>query len=106
MVRRELEQRGRDPAGFTIGKRVYLAVDDDAARAREQVLAGLRRIYGGMPGIEDVPVCGTSTDVVRGLQDVRDAGAEMILLNPVGADVADDREQMERLVADVVPHLA
>jgi probable F420-dependent oxidoreductase len=104
-VRRELEQQGRDPEGFRIGKRVYLAVDDDAARARERVLAGLRRIYGGMPGIEEVPVSGAPDDVVRGLRKVQDAGAEMILLNPVGADVAEDREQMERLAAEVVPNL-
>lgn len=104
-LRRELEQQGRDPAGFTIGKRVYLAVDDDPVRARERVLAGLRRIYGQMPGIEDVPVSGTPEDVVRGLREVRDAGAQMIVLNPVGATVTEDREQMERLAADVVPHL-
>ena len=104
-VRRELEKQGRDSAGFTIGKRVYLAVDDDPARARERVLTGLRRTYGAMPGIEDVPVSGTPDDLVRGLLEVRDAGAEMILLNPIGADVAEDREQMERLAADVLPHL-
>jgi probable F420-dependent oxidoreductase len=104
-IRRELDRQGRDPAGFPIGKRVYLAVDDDAARARQTVLEGLRRIYGRMPGIEDVPVSGTAADVVRGLREVRDAGAEMILLNPVGADVDEDREQMERLAAEVVPHL-
>jgi hypothetical protein len=33
------------------------------------------------------------------------AGAEMILLNPVGRDLAEDREQMERLAAKVVPQL-
>jgi alkanesulfonate monooxygenase SsuD/methylene tetrahydromethanopterin reductase-like flavin-dependent oxidoreductase (luciferase family) len=104
-VRRELQAQGRDPEGFRIGKRVYLAVDDDAVRARERVLAGLRRIYGGMPGIEDVPVSGTPEDVVRGLNQVKDAGAEMILLNPVGANIIEDREQMERLAADVVPNL-
>jgi hypothetical protein len=58
-----------------------------------------------MPGIEDVPVCGTAEDVVRGLREVVDAGAEYLLLNPVGADVAQDREQMERLAAEVVPRL-
>jgi alkanesulfonate monooxygenase SsuD/methylene tetrahydromethanopterin reductase-like flavin-dependent oxidoreductase (luciferase family) len=104
-VRRELQKQSRDPLGFRIGKRVYLTVDDDAARARERVLAGLRRIYGGMPGIEDVPVSGTPEDVLRGLREVKDAGAEMILLNPVGANVLEDREQMERLAADVVPNL-
>jgi alkanesulfonate monooxygenase SsuD/methylene tetrahydromethanopterin reductase-like flavin-dependent oxidoreductase (luciferase family) len=104
-IRRELQERGRDPVDFRLGKRVYLAVDDNAARARERVLAGLRRIYGGMPGIEDVPVSGTPEDVVRGLRQVQDAGAGMILLNPVGANVVEDREQMERLAADVVPNL-
>jgi alkanesulfonate monooxygenase SsuD/methylene tetrahydromethanopterin reductase-like flavin-dependent oxidoreductase (luciferase family) len=102
-VRRELERQGRD--GFRIGKRVYLVVDDDASRARERVVEGLRRVYGRMPGIEDVPVSGTPDDVVRGLREVADAGAEMILLHPLGADVAEDREQLERLAAEVVPQL-
>ena len=88
MVRRELDEQGKDPAHFTVGKRVYLMVDDDAARARERVLAGLHRIYGEMPGIEAVPVSGTPDDVARGLREVIDAGAEMLLLNPVGRDVA------------------
>ena len=105
-VRSELEKQGKDPAGFTIGKRVYLIVDDDAGRARERVLAGLHRIYGDMPGIEAVPVAGTPGELVRGLRDVIDAGAEMILLNPVGETVAEDREQMERLAAEVIPQLA
>ncbi|WP_459979619.1 LLM class flavin-dependent oxidoreductase, partial [Mycobacterium avium] len=48
VLRRELDEQQRDPAEFTIGKRVYLTVDDDAARARERVLAGLGRIYGRM----------------------------------------------------------
>ena len=104
-VRRELAEQGKDPARFAIGKRVYLMVDDDAARARDRVLAGLHRIYGGMRGIDDVPVCGTPDDVVRGLREVIDAGAGLILLNPVGDDVAQDREQMERLAAEVIPEL-
>jgi alkanesulfonate monooxygenase SsuD/methylene tetrahydromethanopterin reductase-like flavin-dependent oxidoreductase (luciferase family) len=104
-VRAELDKQGKDPAGFTIGKRVYLMVDDDADRAREQVVAGLHRIYGEMPGIEAVPVSGTPEDVARGVREVIEAGAEMVLLNPVGENVAQDREQMERLAADVIPLL-
>lgn len=80
-------------------------VDDDAGRARERVLAGLHGIYGDMPGIESVPVSGTPSDVIRGLRGVIEAGAEMILLNPVGETVAEDREQMERLAAEVLPEL-
>ena len=104
-LRRALADQGKDPARFTIGKRVYLILDDDAARARQRVVAGLHRIYGEMPGIEDVPVSGTPDDVVRGLQEVVDAGAETLLLNPVGENVAEDREQMERLAAEVMPRL-
>lgn len=104
-VRRELDAQGKDPAGFDIGKRVYLMVDDDAARARERVLAGLHRIYGQMRGIDAVPVAGTPDDVVRGLREVIDAGAEMILLNPVGDDAGQDREQMEHLASEVLPQL-
>ncbi|OBH06847.1 LLM class flavin-dependent oxidoreductase [Mycobacterium sp. E1747] len=105
VVRRELREQHKDPAHFTIGKRVYLTVDDDAARARDRVLAGLRRIYGKMPGVEDVPVSGTPDDVARGLREVIDAGAEYLLLNPVGVDVGENREQMERLAAEVIPRL-
>ena len=82
-----------------------MTVDDDAQRARERVVAGLHRIYGDMPGIEDVPVSGTPDDVARGVREVIDAGAEMVLLNPVGTTVAEDREQMERLAAEVIPHV-
>jgi alkanesulfonate monooxygenase SsuD/methylene tetrahydromethanopterin reductase-like flavin-dependent oxidoreductase (luciferase family) len=104
-VRHELAEQGKDPARFSIGKRVYLMVDDDPTRARERVLAGLHRIYGAMPGVEAVPVSGTVDDVAAGLREVIDAGAEMILLNPVGRDLAEDREQMERLAAEVIPQL-
>jgi hypothetical protein len=62
-------------------------------------------MYGGMRGIEAVPVCGTAADVIAGLSAVIDAGAQMILLNPLGDDVASDREQMERLASEVLPRL-
>lgn len=105
-VRRELEVQGRDASHFTIGKRVYLMIDDDPAKARERVVAGLHRKYGDMPGIERVPVSGRPADVVAGLQAVIDAGAQLILLNPLGENIAEDREQMERLVAEVLPYLS
>lgn len=104
-VRRELAKQG-PKEHFVIGKRVYLMIDDDPARARERVVAGLHAKYGAMPGIEAVPVSGTPADVVAGLRAVIDAGAETILLNPLGESVAEDREQMERLAAEVLPQLS
>ncbi|WP_078308567.1 MULTISPECIES: LLM class flavin-dependent oxidoreductase [unclassified Mycobacterium] len=101
-----LQGQGKDAAGFPIGKRVYLMIDDDRDLAHARVQAGLHRIYGEMTGIDAVPVWGTADEVAAGLREVADAGAEMILLNPVGEDVAADREQMERLAAEVIPQLA
>jgi hypothetical protein len=39
------------------------------------------------------------------LRAVQEAGAQLLLLNPLGGDVAADRGQMERLAVDVVPAL-
>ncbi|MEC4616474.1 LLM class flavin-dependent oxidoreductase [Tsukamurella tyrosinosolvens] len=105
-VREELAGQGRDDAGFRIGKRVYLVVDDDADRARRAADEGLFRIYGALAArFGDVAVTGTAEQVADGLREVVDAGAQTILLNPMGFDVAADREQLERLHAEVLPLL-
>lgn len=99
-IERELSEQGRDPASFQIAKRVYVHVDDDQAVARELIAAALARHYGG-PGLEGVAVAGPPEMCVEGLRKVIDAGAELILLN----SLVDDAQQMERLAAEVVPHL-
>ncbi len=102
-VRRELAGQGRDPGGFEIAKRVYIAVDDDAAHARQRMAAALVGLYGDVGRtLEPVAVSGTPSDCVRGLREVAEAGAEMILLHPM----YEQGEQMERLVAEVVPQLS
>jgi probable F420-dependent oxidoreductase len=103
-VRAALEEAGRDPATFRIAKRVYLTVDDDAERARRRMGEELHRQYGyfGVPDLTPVSVTGPPAAVVEGLREVVDAGAELILLNPM----FDDAEQLERLAAEVVPQLA
>ena len=103
-LRDALAESGRSAAGFRIAKRVYLAVDDDAARARERIGAALNNLYGyfGLQNIEAVAVSGRPEECVKGLREVAEAGAEMILLNPL----FDEAEQMERLAAEVVPQLS
>jgi len=102
VVREALKEQGR--TDFRIAKRVYLAVDDDAARARERLSAALHRLYSffGIADLTAVTVSGPPDACVEGLRAVADAGAEMILLNPL----FDEAEQMERLAAEVMPHLA
>jgi probable F420-dependent oxidoreductase len=103
-LRETLATEDRDPAGFPIAKRVYIAVDDDAERARTGIGAALDQVYGffGRRDLTPVAVCGTPDDCVRGLREVADAGAEQILLNPL----FDEAQQMERLAAEVMPQLA
>ena len=102
VIREALKEQGR--SRFRIAKRVYLAVDDDAGRARERLSAALHRLYSffGVPDLTPVTVSGPPDACVDGLRAVADAGAEMLLLNPL----FDEAEQMERLAAEVMPHLA
>ncbi|RBQ17321.1 LLM class F420-dependent oxidoreductase [Spongiactinospora rosea] len=103
IIREALAEQRRDPADFPIAKRVYIAVDDDAERARTRIAHALDEHYGyaGRPGLAPVAVAGTPGDCVAGLRAVAEAGAQMIVLNPL----FDDLEQMERLSAEVVPEL-
>jgi probable F420-dependent oxidoreductase len=101
VVRDELVQRGRDAGSFQIAKRVYIHVDDDSDRALEQIDAALTHHYG-RSGLSSVAVYGPPAACAAGLREVMDAGAELILLNPL----VDDRQQMERLAAEVIPQLA
>ena len=104
IVRAALAEAGRGAASFRIAKRVYIGVDDDRERARQRVLEQLQRLYPFLPPevLEAIPVYGGPDDCVAGLREVADAGAELILVNPL----YDDREQMERLAAEVIPKLA
>jgi probable F420-dependent oxidoreductase len=100
VVRDELARRQRDPATFQIAKRVYIHVDDDAARAHDRIENALARHYGRrVPGVS---VSGPPAACIEGLREVANAGAELIELNPL----VDDQEQMERLAAEVVPGLS
>jgi probable F420-dependent oxidoreductase len=100
-LRVALAEAGRDPAGFRVAKRVYLAVDDDPAAAKSTVSAALAEQYGSAGPGDQVAVYGTPDDVAAGLRAVADAGAEMLLLNPM----ADDPAQLDRLISDVLPQL-
>jgi alkanesulfonate monooxygenase SsuD/methylene tetrahydromethanopterin reductase-like flavin-dependent oxidoreductase (luciferase family) len=101
VVREALTAADRDPATFGLAKRVYLAVDDDAQRARRRMTEELSGMYGPGAGERLLPVTvvGPPEECAAGLSEVTDAGAELLLLNPL----YDEREQMERLVAEVLP---
>ena len=103
VVRQSLIEQNRDAVSFRVAKRVYIAVDDDADHARQRINAALDEQYGysGLKGLGAVAVSGPPEACIQGLREVADAGAEMILLNPL----FDDLKQMERLAAEVMPQL-
>jgi probable F420-dependent oxidoreductase len=97
VLRAALAEAHRDPATFPIAKRVYIAIEDDLARAHERVDAALKEIYGSA-GLGAVAVYGPPSACISGLREVAQAGAELIQLRPL----YDDAEQMERLAAEVL----
>ncbi len=101
-VREALAERGRPAGEFAIAKRVYIAVDSDATRARDRINDGLARLYGRrVAAIEQAAIAGPPAACVRELRRLAAAGAELILFTPL----FDQAEQAERLAATVMPEL-
>jgi probable F420-dependent oxidoreductase len=101
-VREALAEAGRAAADFPVAKRVYIAVDDDTARASERVNAALARLYGRrVPSIEEAAVAGSAAECAHEIGRVAAAGAELILFTTL----FDHAEQAERLAAQVIPQV-
>ena len=97
ILRAELEKLGRDPGKFPLSKRVFLSVDErpDVARAElERFFATAYRdaSRAGASGLH-----GTPEQVREGLEALVAAGANHLLVNPVGRYA----EQVEAL-AEIV----
>ena len=98
-LRDHLAERGRD--AFAISKRVYVALDDDEDRAGRRLAHWFGERYGNAEMAARVCVWGGEQRCVDGLAEVVDAGAEMLMLNPV----FDHMEHVEALMRDIVPKL-
>jgi probable F420-dependent oxidoreductase len=102
IVRAALAEAGRDPADFPIAKRLYMAVDDNAGRARERTNAAMAQIYGRrVPEIEAAAVAGTAADCAAEVAKAAAAGAELILFTTM----YDPGAQAERIATEVIPRL-
>ena len=101
LVRRFLGEAGRDPAKFAISKRVYLAVDNDRARAERRLRDWFGRRYKNAEMASRVSVWGSREECIDKLGELVRAGARHLLLNPV----FNEMEHMELLAADVISKL-
>jgi probable F420-dependent oxidoreductase len=100
IVRAAMAESGRDE--FPIAKRVYIAVDDNASRARTRINAGLEMVYGRrVADIEAAAVAGPPADCAAEVANVAAAGAELILFTTL----YDQAEQAARLADEVIPRL-
>lgn len=100
-MRAALERDGRDPSSFTIGKRVYIAIDDDEQRALERVEREFHSIYGRTGLGEGIAVYGSVDHVTEQVTTLRDHGYTFVMLHPVD----DQDEQLQQLAESVVPAL-
>ncbi len=103
VVRAAQAESGRDPADFPIAKRLYIAVDDNASRARSRINDAMAALYGRrVPDIEAACIAGTPADCVAEVAKAAEAGAELILFTTM----FNQGEQAERLAAEVIPQLS
>ena len=80
---------------------MYIAIDEDAERARTRMNAALEGIYGQrVPAIEAAAITGTAADCIREVNQVAAAGANSSchgLVRPARADRAAGRRVLPKL---------
>ena len=101
VLRESLDASGQDPGSFAISKRVYIALDDDEDRAEDRLRQWFGARYGNVDLASRVSVWGGEARCIDGLHAIVDAGAGMLLLNPV----FDHMEHLEALHDRIVPQL-
>lgn len=103
-IRTLLDEARRDPATLPLSKRVYLAIDDDAERAKRRLDEFFAARYPWQiqrnPNfVADICAWGGTAEVADSLAQVARAGASTIILNPLW----DFEEQLEALATEVIP---
>jgi probable F420-dependent oxidoreductase len=100
-IRDMLAEARRDPTTFHFAKRVYLAVDNDEARAERRI----REWFGGRYKNADlgpkVSIWGSAAKCTEKIQEIVNAGAQQIVFNPM----FDEIEHLEICAKEIMPHL-
>ena len=91
-MRTLLADAHRAPETFALGKRVYIAVDPDRARAGRRLAEWFQAFYGRPQLAEEVSIWGDTEECLDRLSEVIAGGARFVLLNAV----FDEMEHLER----------
>jgi probable F420-dependent oxidoreductase len=100
-LRGYLAEAKRDARAYSIAKRVYVAVDANKGRALERLRQWFGAYYNKSEMADAVCLAGGAAEVAEGLRELRAAGAQLILLNPV----YDAMRHLEVLATDVLPQV-
>ncbi len=98
IIHEELDARGRDPESFFVAKRVYVALDEDSARAERRLKEFFGGHYNNADMAANVSVWGNAEECAEGLAKVLQAGAQMLMMNPV-FDYMEHLEALPEVVA-------
>ncbi len=101
LLRGLLAEAGRDPATFPLGKRVYIAVDRDRARAGRRLAEWFGAFYGKPELAAEVSVWGDPGECVDRLSEITAAGVGFLMLNPV----FDELQHLEQFASQIAPKL-
>lgn len=107
-IRHAATRAGRDLDGFGWYAFVFVNVNTDGDRARQEAARTLGGTYEGdfRPMVDHVAAAGTADDVTAKLQAFIDAGARHLLFKTApGAHEQDDGHIVEALLDEVVPRL-
>ena len=96
LVHQVLADEGRDRASFPISKRVYMAIEDDEARALERLREWSAYYYGNPDVMDRGAVYGSKQRVLEQLEKWSEAGVDEFVLNPVY-----DMEEHLELIAEM-----
>ena len=100
-IRDMLAEARRDPTTFHFAKRVYIAVDNDEARAERRIREWFGGRYKNAALGPKVSIWGSAAKCTEKTQEIVNAGAQQIVFNPM----FDEIEHLEICAKEIMPHL-
>src|SRR5256712_4684323 len=101
LLRAMLTESGRDPARFPLGKRVYIPVARDPARAGRRLAEWFGAFYGRPELATEVSVWGEPQECVERLSEIVGAGGGLLHRHPLSHRL----QPLEQFASQIAPKL-